>query len=105
MILSAAEKKNQAIRKRHKIAIIAIALLVAIMAVSLIFVLDYVRTSTFVDRVDGTTYYIRYRDKAYGLYDTDKKTLLPKETQYGCYVMMLSYAVICSAPTRWLVST
>ena len=103
MILSAAEKKNQAIRKRRKIAIIAIALLVAIMAVSLIFVLDYVRTSTFVDRVDGTTYYIRYRDKAYGLYDTDKKTLLPKETQYGCYVTHSGTLVEVDAATGEVV--
>ena len=86
MILSAAEKKNRAIRKRRKIAIIASAILIAVLAVALVFILDYVRTSTFVDRSDGTEYYIRYRQKAYGLYDTDKKTKLPVEEQYGYYV-------------------
>ncbi len=85
MILSAAEKKNRAIRKRRKIAIIASAILIAVLAVALVFILDYVRTTTFVDLADGTEYYIRYRDKIYALYDTDKKTKLPIEEQYGYY--------------------
>ena len=86
MILSAAEKKKRTIQKRRKIAIIACAILLAILAVALVFILDYVRTSTFVDRADGTEYFVRYRDGAYALYDTDKKTKLPTDEQYGYYV-------------------
>ena len=86
MILSAAEKKKRTIQKRRKIAIIACAILIAVLAVALVFILDYVRTSTFVDRADGTEYYIRYRDGVYALYDTDKKTKLPTDEQYGYYV-------------------
>lgn len=86
MILSTAEKKNRAIRKRRKIAIIASAILIAVLAVALVFILDYVRTSTFEDPADGTSYFIRYRDRAYALYDTDKTTKLPLDGQYGYYV-------------------
>ncbi len=105
MILSAAEKKNRTIRKRRKIAIIASAILIAVLAVALVFILDYVRTSTFVDRVDGTEYYIRYRDKVYALYDTDKKTKLPIEDQYGYYVTHAGTLVGIDAATGEVTRT
>ena len=60
MILSAAEKKNRAIYKRRKIAIIAIAVLVAVLSVALVFILDYAKTSTFVDPADGTQHTVEF---------------------------------------------
>ncbi len=99
MILSAAEKKKRTIQKRRKIAIIACAILIAVLAVALVFILDYVRTSTFVDRADGTEYYIRHRDGAYALYDTDKKTKLPTDEQYGYYVTHAGTLVSIDAET------
>ncbi len=105
MILSAAEKKNRAIRKRRKIAIIAIAILVAVLSVALVFILDYVKTSTFVDPADGTEYFIRYRDRAYALYDTDKKTKLPLDEQYGYYVTHAGTLVNVDAATGEVKNT
>ncbi len=105
MILSAAEKKKRTIQKRRKIAIIACAALIAVLAVALVFILDYVRTSTFVDRADGTEYYIRYRDGAYALYDTDKKTKLPTDEQYGYYVTHVGTLVGIDAETGEVTRT
>lgn len=105
MILSAAEKKNRAIYKRRKIAIIAIAVLVAVLSVALVFILDYAKTSTFVDPADGTEYFIRYRDKAYALFDTDKKTKLPLDEQYGYYVTHAGTLVNVNAQTGAIENT
>ena len=99
MILSTAEKKNRAVRRRRKIAIIATALLIAVLSVALVFILDYVRTSTFVDPADNTSYFIRYREKSYALYDTDKKTKLPVDEQYGYYVTHAGTLVSVDAAT------
>ena len=105
MILSAAEKKNRAIQKRRKIAIIAIAVLVAVLSVALVFILDYVRTSTFKDPADGVEYFVRYREKAYALYDTDKKTKLPTDAQYGYYVTHAGTLVNVDAATGEIKNT
>ena len=105
MILSAAEKKNRAIRKRRKIAIIAIAVFVAVLSVALVFILDYVKTSTFVDPADGTEYFIRYREKAYALYDTDKKTKLPTDEKYKYYVTHAGTLVNVDAVTGEIKNT
>ena len=75
-------KKRSTLMKRRKIAIIIAAIAVVALGVAYFFVRDFVKTEPVTDDADGTVYYIRYRDKAYALYDTDKKTVLPTDEQY-----------------------
>ena len=84
-MMTAAEKKRLSLQKRRKIAIVAVAVFIVLLAIALVFVLDYVNTHTFEDKADGTVYYIRHKNGEYGLYDTDRKTLLPKDSEYGYY--------------------
>ena len=86
MIRSAAEKKRMTSMKRLKVTIIIAAVLVVAMAIAVGFVLDYVNATTVVDPADGTEYFVREKDNIYKLYDTDKKTVLPTDEQYGYYV-------------------
>ncbi len=83
--MNVVERKRLTAQKRRKLLIVLSAMAIVILTVALIFVLDYVNTTTFTD-VDGTNYYIRYRDGAYGLYDTDGKTKLPVDEELGYYV-------------------
>jgi hypothetical protein len=80
-------KKRSTLLRRRSIAIVAILAVLVVLAIALAFVLDYVRTTSVTDPVDGTVYYIRYKDKMPALYDTDKKTLMPTESTYGYYVL------------------
>ncbi|MBQ9112687.1 MAG: hypothetical protein IJY08_03810 [Clostridia bacterium] len=81
-------KKRSTLMKRRKIAIVVSVIAVIILAIALAVVLDYAKTVEVADPADpSAVYYIKYRDKAYALYDSDKKTLMPTEEQYGYYVM------------------
>ena len=81
-------KKNKStLLKRRKIAIVVTLVAVVILAIALAVVLDYVRTTTIVDPADNATYYIKYKNKQFALYDSDKKTMMPTESTYGYYVM------------------
>lgn len=83
--MNVVERKRLTAQKRRKLLIVLAALVVVALAVALIFVLDYVHTTTFTD-VDGTNYYIRHRDGSYALFDTDGKTKLEVDGEYGYYV-------------------
>ncbi len=85
--------------KRRKITIAIVAVLVTIMAVALVFILDYARTTTVIDPADNSEYYIRYKDKAYALYDSDKKTKRPTDAQYGYYVTKAQTLIEVDAET------
>ena len=82
----AEQKKRMTMTKRIKLTIVIAAILVAIMSVALVFVYEYVRTTEVVDPADNSVYYVMYKDKTYALYDTDKKTKRPTDSQYGYYV-------------------
>ncbi len=84
---SIAQKKKQSLMRRRKRAIILSAVAVILLAIALVFVLDYVETIT-VEDVDGTAYYIRKKDGVYALYDADR-TLLKTDDEYGYYVTAL----------------
>ena len=79
-------KKRSTLAKRRVIGIIVAAVLVAALAVTLALVLDYVNGEPVEDPADGTVYYVREKDDVYALYDTDRKTVMPTEEQYGYYV-------------------
>lgn len=78
------ENKKRSLLKRRKRAIIFAVIAVALLAVALAFVLDYVNSITVTD-VDGTDYFIRKKDGVYGLYDADD-VLLGVDDVYGFYV-------------------
>ncbi len=80
-------KKKSTLLRRRTTAVVVSAVVIVILAIALAVVLDYVRTVTVVDPADNATYYIRYKDKKYALYDADKKTVMPTESTYGYYVM------------------
>lgn len=82
--MSIAEKKQKTLMRRRRTAIILSAALVLILAIALIFVMDFARTLTFED-VDGNTYYIRKKDGTFAMYDKDRAAL-PFDEQYSCYV-------------------
>ena len=86
MMMNAEEKKRMTTMKRRKITVIIAAIILVIMSVALAFVLDYARTTTVIDPADDAKYYIRYKDKAYALYYSDKKTKLPIDSEYGYYI-------------------
>lgn len=90
--------KKTTLMKRRKLAIIVSIVAVVALVFALVWVLDYVKTTTVTD-VDGTEYYIRYRDKEYALYDTDKKTKLPTDDEYGYYVTHADTLVEVDAET------
>ena len=79
-------KKKTTLLKRRKIAIIASAIAIVVLAISLALVLDFVNGEPVKDPADGTIYYVRKKDGVYSLYDTDRKTKMPTEEQYGYYV-------------------
>ena len=84
-------KKRSTLLKRRKLAIIAASVAVVALFVALLMVLDYVNGEPFEDPADGRVYYVKYtkndaNEKVYALYDTDKKTVMPTEEQYGFYV-------------------
>ena len=80
-----ATPKGKSLMRRRVIAIIATVLATIILIGTLVWVLDYVKTTTFVD-VDGSKYYIRYRDKSYAMYDTSKKHKLDTDSEKGYYI-------------------
>lgn len=99
-MMNAEAKKRMTTMKRRKITIAVTALLVAIMAVALVFVLEYTRTTTVIDPADDTEYYIkRDKDKVYALYDTDKKTKRPTDSQYGYYITKAQTLIKVNAET------
>lgn len=68
------------------IGIIVAAVAVVALIITLVAVLDYVNGDPVKDPADGTVYYVREKDDVYALYDTDRKTVMPTEEQYGYYV-------------------
>ncbi len=78
-----AEKKNRSLLKRRKQAVLIAAVAIVLLAVALVFVLDYVNSITVTD-VDGSDYYIRKKGGVYGLYDGDD-VLLKVDDVYGFY--------------------
>lgn len=78
--------KKATLMKRRTIAIVASVIAVALLAVALILVLDYVNATSVEDPADGTVYFIRKKDGIYRLYDTDKKTVMTSEEETGYYV-------------------
>ncbi len=92
-------KKKSTLMSRRKTAIIVAAILTALLVVALIFVLDYVNATSVEDPADGTVYYVREKKNVYSLYDTDKKTLMPTEEQYGYYVTHAGTLVEVDAET------
>ena len=79
-------KKRSTLAKRRITAIIVAAVAVAVLAVALALVLDYVNGEPVEDPADGTIYYVREKDDVYALYDTNRKTIMPTEEQYGYYI-------------------
>ena len=79
-------KKRSTLARRRTIGIIVAAIIVAALAIALALVLDYVNGEPVEDPADGTVYYVREKDDVYALYDTDRKTVMPTEEQYGYYV-------------------
>lgn len=82
--MSIAQQQKRSLMRRRSIALVAVALVIAILGVSLALVLDYVDTVTFVD-VDEQKYYIRKQDGVYGMYNRDK-SMLDRDEQYGYYI-------------------
>ncbi len=84
--------------RKRVIAIIAAALAIVILGVSLAAVLEYVDTIEFVD-VDGTKYYAKNKDGVYKLYAKGSKEPLPVDGTYGYYVTALGTLVNLDAET------
>ena len=84
--------------RKRIIAIIAAALAIVILGVSLSAVLEYVDTIEFVD-VDGTKYYAKNKDDVYKLYAKGSKEPLPTDGQYGYYVTKIGTLVKLDATT------
>ncbi|MBE6535067.1 MAG: hypothetical protein E7677_00385 [Ruminococcaceae bacterium] len=79
-------RNKKTLMRRRVTAIIAAAIAVAVLAVALALIINNVVNVTPVtDKADGTVYYIIKRDGVYALYDTDKKTLMPRESHYKYY--------------------
>ncbi len=95
--MSIAEKKQKTLMRRRKTAIILSAALVLILAIALVFVMDFARTLTFED-VDGTSYYIRKKAGIFAMYDKDRE-VLPYDEQYSCYVTAAGTMVTVDAET------
>ena len=72
-------RKKQTLMKRRRNAIIASAVAIVVLAVILAIVMDFARTLEIKDPVDNSSYYIRYVDKQYRLFASDKKTQMPTE--------------------------
>lgn len=98
-MMNAEEKKRMTTMKRRKITVMIAAILVAIMSVALVFVYDYVQTTTVIDPADNAEYYVRYKNKEYGLYYSDKKTKLPMDSEYGYYVTRAQTLIEVDAET------
>lgn len=98
-MMNAEERKRMTSMKRRKITIIIAAIIVAIMSVALVVVLDYVNTTTVIDPADKAEYYVRYKNKEYGLYYSDKKTKLPVDSEYGYYVTRAQTLIEVNAET------
>ncbi len=86
MIESREQRKRSSRLRRSKIIIIISVVLVAISAIALYFVYDYVNNVIpYVDEADGITYYIKPTNGVWAMYDADGK-LLEKEDAFGYYV-------------------
>ncbi len=92
------KSKSTLIRKRTA-AIIAASVLVVALVIALVVILDLVNATEVVDPADQTVYYVREKKNVYALYDTDKKTILPTDKQYGYYVTHADTLVDVDAET------
>ncbi|MBQ9086779.1 MAG: hypothetical protein IJY47_06290 [Clostridia bacterium] len=96
-MMSIAEKKNKTLLRRRKQAIVLSAILVVVLAIALVFVMDYVQTITCAD-ADGTEYYIRKKNGVYALYDKDRQ-ILATDSEYGYYITALGTLIEVDAET------
>ena len=88
MIESREQRKRSSRLRRSKIIIIISVVLVAISAIALYFVYDYVNNVIpYVDEADGTTYYIKPVNGVWVMYDADGK-LLEKDIQSKASVLV-----------------
>ncbi len=79
-------RKKGTLMKRRTTAIIAAAVAVTLLIIALVVVLNnVVNVKAVTDKADGSVYYIIKRDGIYALYDSDKKTMMPKDDQYGYF--------------------
>ncbi len=79
-------KNRSTLMRKRTVAIIVASALVVVLAIALAVVLDYVNATAVEDPADGTVYYVREKKNVHSLYDTDKKTILPTDAQYGYFV-------------------
>ena len=91
--------KKQTFIKKRKLAIVLTAALLVILAVAMVFILDYVNATSVEDPADGTVYFIRQKKQVYALYDTDKKTVMPTDAEYGYYVTRAGSLIKVDAQT------
>lgn len=78
-------KKKATLMKKRKIAIIAVALVIAILLGVYALAARFLKpTYTYYDS-DGTLYYVKYKDGAYGMY-TEDGVLLGRDGEYGYFV-------------------
>ncbi len=92
-------KNRSTLLGRRKIAIIVATVLVIALAIALVVVLDFVNSTAVTDPADGTVYYVRAKKSVYSLYDTDKKTILSTDEQFGYYVTHAGTLVEVDAET------
>ena len=92
-------KKKTTLAKRRTAAIIIAAALLAVLAIALALVLDFVNGEPIEDPADKKIYYVRQKGGVYALYDTDRKTVMPTEEQYKYYVTHAGTLVEVNAET------
>lgn len=88
--MSIAEIKKRSLLKRRKRAIVLSVVAVVILAIALVFILDYANERTYVDPADQTEYAIRKEKGTYKMYDTSGNPLateiLPTDTPITVFV-------------------
>ncbi|MBO7310695.1 MAG: hypothetical protein J6U86_04810 [Clostridia bacterium] len=92
-------KKQSTLIKRKRAAVIISVITVLLLAIALVLVLDFVNATSVEDPADGTIYYIRKKNDVYSLYDTDKKTVMPTDEEYGYYVTHANTLISVDAKT------
>ena len=99
MIESKEQRKKSSLLRRRKIIIIVSVLLVVALGISLYFVNQYVNNVIpYVDKADGTTYYIKLANGIWAMYDKNGD-LLDKEDAFGYYVTASGTLVELQADT------
>lgn len=88
--MSIAEIKKRSLLKRRKRAIILSVVAVVILAIALVFILDYANERTYLDPADQTEYSIKKNNGTFAVYDASGAPLpietLPTETPITVFV-------------------